>query len=91
VSLGKHLFAEVLRDVTMHGKSVWAVGVRQALHSTGGAWQKQRLGKDLSLDAVSAVSASRAYAVGAWTNGVSEKSYVEVYNAHSWKAKPSKF
>lgn len=91
VSLGKHLLAEALRGVTMNGKSVWTVGVRQALHSTGGAWQKQRLGKDYSLDAVSAVSASRAYAVGAWTNGVSTKSYVEVNNGHSWQAKPSKF
>lgn len=91
VSAGKHLPQGTLLSVTMHGKSVWAAGGRVALHSTGGAWRKQVLGKDYALASVSAASAHRAYAVGNWHTPLKVKSYFEVSNGHAWKAKPSKF
>lgn len=91
VRLPKHIGELPLLSVSMHGKSVWAAGYHVALHSTGGAWQKQVLGRNYSLGAVSAVSPTHAYAVGAWTNQVVLKSYFEVFNGHSWKAAPSKF
>jgi hypothetical protein len=91
VSLGKHLPQGNLLSVAMHGASVWAAGNNLALHSTGGAWRRQVLGKDYHFDAVSAASSHRAYAVGAWTNDITVKSFFEVSNGHTWSAKPSKF
>jgi len=91
VSLGKHVLAAPLTSVSMHGKSVWVTGYRQAFHSTGGSWHKQVLGKHYTLDAVAALSASHAYAGGSVANTTSYRSFLEAYSGRSWKPKPSKF
>jgi hypothetical protein len=88
--------------VAMHGTSAWAIGMRTTsqgaelplfAHSTGGAWKEQRApGRTVSVSAVAAKSAKRAYIVGSHYNTSGEvKTFVDVYNGHSWKPAASSF
>jgi hypothetical protein len=102
VAVPKAAAHALLRSVTMHGKSVWAVGSRVsaaghvsqlALHSTGGAWKvQQTLGTGYSLSSVSAASASKAFAVGAYTSRVSgaQRTYIDQGSGSHWKGVASK-
>ncbi len=86
-------------SVSMHGRSAWAIGALNnskgsvILHSTGGAWHVQRsTGRLNNLYAVAAGSVNRAFAVGDfYDSAFVEKTYVDYYNGHAWKAVPSGF
>jgi hypothetical protein len=90
-----------LENVTMHGRSVWAAGVRLRgnggheviLHSNGGAWSiQQSLDKYVGINGISAQSSARAYAVGSVfdSHAGTQYTYVDAYNGHSWKGASTK-
>jgi hypothetical protein len=80
-----------LENVTMHGRTAWAIGIHGAHHvilgTTGGAWKTQQtLKAGVTLEAISAQSSKRAYTAGLYdslTKG--NTTYAEAYNGHSWK------
>jgi hypothetical protein len=90
-----------LTNVAMHGDSVWIAGLDYTassrstviVHSTGGRWKvQQRLGRNFSLDSLSAVATNRSYAGGQYydPNTMGTRSFLDYYNGHSWKAVSSK-
>jgi hypothetical protein len=102
--LAKGTKADRLWAVSIHGTSAWAVGyhltagdvsVPVILHTTGGTWKSQGAEpKSISFADVSAESANRAYAVGAYEHGVEVRTvdtFFDVYAGHSWKPAGSKF
>jgi hypothetical protein len=80
-----------LENVTMHGKTAWAIGIHGLHHviltTTGGAWRTQQILKEgVTLEAISAASSNRAYTAGVYnslTKG--NTTFAEAYNGHSWK------
>jgi hypothetical protein len=81
-----------LEEVTMHGRSVWALGSHGShpviLHSNGGVWSiQQTLATTFRINGISAQSSSHAYAVGEYYSARAggNYTYVEYYNGHSWK------
>ena len=104
LKLAKGTAGDSLRQVSIVGKSAWAVGTYNnvkadtsspaMLHTTGGQWKSQKTeGAKYILSSVSAASAKRAYAVGTYLHGTTYRvayTFLDVYNGHSWKSAPSK-
>jgi hypothetical protein len=102
VKVAKSIDRVGLREVTMHGKSAWALGVHFTsrssvpviLHTSGGAWHAQNSpgGRSYEMTSISAASATRAYAAGFYFNFTTEqgRSYFDVFNGHRWNGASSK-
>jgi hypothetical protein len=91
-----------LISVAIHGRTGWAIGTRTTsigvelpvfLHSSGGVWKTQHApGRAVTISAVAAGSAKRAYVVGSrYTTSGAEKTFLDVYDGHSWKPAASAF
>jgi hypothetical protein len=91
-----------LLSVATHGTSAWAIGTRTTaqgvelpafVHSTGGAWKAQHApGRTVTVSAVAAESAKRAYVAGYhYTARGAVKSFLDVNNGHAWKPAASNF
>jgi hypothetical protein len=91
-----------LFSVATHGTSAWAIGTRTTaqgvelpafVHSSGGAWQAQNApGRAVSVSAVAAESAKRAYVAGdQYTSSGDVKTFLDVYTGHTWKPAASSF
>jgi hypothetical protein len=90
-------------SVAMHGTSAWALGSHEKpdgvdvpviLHTGGGTWgtQKPPGGRAYLLNAVSAPSAKRAYAVGYYLpGGGAGRTFLDVYRAGHWQGAASRF
>jgi hypothetical protein len=85
-----------LFSVAMHGASAWAIGTHTTaqgeelpafMHSTGGAWKAQHApGRSVTVNAVAAESAQRAYVAGyRYNTSGASKTFFDLNNGHSWK------
>jgi hypothetical protein len=102
VKVAKSIDLVGLREVTMHGKSAWALGVHFTsrssvpviLHTSGGAWHAQNSpgGRSYEMTSISAASATRAYAAGFYYDFATAqgRSFFDVFNGHRWNGTPSK-